>query len=224
MKHILRSFISAAFVLIAYSTFGQTTTITYDTLTSEGNSSLTPAVSATNMNILYQGLDNPVQITVPGTYDQAIIECSGGKISGNNGYYIVKPVSNKEVIISVYTVVKGKFQDTTQFKFRVKKVPTPEIIWAGKLPGDTIVASAGAASPLIPRMYDFDFDVYCILTSFDISYTNGGRTGISGNQIPSDIAREIRALPSGTIVRFDNVKVLVPGGDTRFQSAFFVVK
>jgi hypothetical protein len=239
MKYTFRLFSATLFMAISFSAHGQEVT-TYDTITTKGNNDLTPVVSAMNMNILYKGLDNPVQIAVPGNCDKVMIECSGGKLSGENGKYMIRPGSEKKVVVSVYTISKGKIQDTTKFLFRVKPVPTPTITWCGRISGETVKASCvqgygysntcggTGISPLIPRMEDFDFDVYATIQSYDIAYSLDGKIvekkENKGNQITVDIANEIRNLPSGTAILFTNVSIVCPGGDVRTSSAVFTLE
>jgi hypothetical protein len=45
-----------------------------------------------------------------------------------------------------------------------------------------------------------------------------------GNTIPRDMTNEIKNLPSGTVIYFDNVKIRVPGGDLREESAVFTIE
>ena len=85
MKHYLQLFIYTLVITFTGFVYGQTTITTYDTITKQGQEDLSPLVSAMKMNVLYLGLDNPVQISVPGKYDEVVIECAGGKISGAGG-------------------------------------------------------------------------------------------------------------------------------------------
>jgi len=224
-----------------FSVHSQTsTTITYDTIGPNNKTPLRPLVSAINMNVLYLGLDNPVNITVPGKYDKIIVECLDGKITGDNGKYIIRPVAKKQVTLSLITVLNDKIIDTTTFYFRVKLVPTPEITWCNKKSGESVdrtciggyiyqnTCGGTGGSSLIPRMEDFDFDVYATIQSFDMAYTLDGKLiekkEYKGNHIPKDIATEVKNLPIGTQVFFTNVRIICPGGDTRISSATFTVE
>lgn len=186
-------------------------------------------VSATKMNVMYKGLDNPIEVSVPGVApNQISVNCSGGSMSGGNGKYVVKPGAGKEIVISVGAkTMDGKSTSMGSYKFRVKPVPTPKITWANQTDGGMVSASAGSGSPLIPRMEDFDFDVYSTITSFEVGFKLGGDYYVkqcSGNQIPGDVAQKIRGLGRGTTVSFSSVKMTVPGGDRRSASASFKIQ
>lgn len=187
-------------------------------------------VSATKMNVMYRGLDNPIEVSVPGVAPNNIsVNCSGGSMSGGNGKYIVKPGAGKELTISVGAKnVDGKSTSMGSYKFRVKDVPDPQITWAGQTTGGRVSASAAGGNPLIPKMKDFDFEVFSTITSYDIAFSLNGsyfsKTGQNGNVISGDIASKIKILPKGTKVYFDNVKVSKPGGSRANLSAVFIIQ
>jgi gliding motility-associated protein GldM len=186
-------------------------------------------VSATKMNVMYKGLDNPIEVSVPGVApNQISVNCSGASMTGGNGKYVCKPGAGKEVVISVSAKTNdGKSTSMGSYKFRVKPVPTPKITWVNQTDGGMVGASAGAGSPLIPRMEDFDFDVYSTITSFEIGFKLGGDYYVkqcTGNTIPGDVAAKIRGLGRGTTVSFSSVKMTVPGGDRRSASASFKIQ
>jgi len=67
-------------------------------------------VSPTNMNVFYRGLDNPVEVSVPGVDKSALrVSMDGGSISGpgSDGTYNVKPGDGKEATIRVSAKING---------------------------------------------------------------------------------------------------------------------
>jgi len=207
---------------------GQETSYPFSTVYNVSPPSAT--VSPTKMNVFYRGLDNPVSISVPGVApNNIVVGGSGGSISGGNGQYIVKPGAGNEMNITVSAKMPdGKSTSMGSFKFRVKDVPMPVIVWGGQKNGGKVTAGSGAASPLIPQMEDFDFEVYSQIKSFSIAFSLNGsyfqKPNINGNQIPSDISGKIKGLPRGTKVYFDDIKVLLPGGKTRTTSAVYSIQ
>ncbi|MBE2246179.1 MAG: gliding motility protein GldM [Candidatus Competibacteraceae bacterium] len=183
-------------------------------------------VSPTKMNVFYRGLDNPISVSVPGVAPNNIV-VSGTGISGSNGNYIVRPGAGNEMTITVSAKMPdGKTASMGSFKFRVKRVPTPTVIWANQANGGKVAANAGAASPLIPRMDDFDFDVYSTIRSFDVAFNLNGSyysKSCQGNTIPGEVSDKIRRLPKGTKVYFDNIKMSIPGNETRTANAVFTI-
>ena len=86
-------------------------------------------VSATKMNVLYAGVENPLSISAPG------IAASDLRPSSSNG--VLKPVAdgqsyiaipkdyNKDAIIKVNAIVEGKETHIADYPFRVKLLPDP---------------------------------------------------------------------------------------------------
>lgn len=186
-------------------------------------------VSPTKMNVMYRGLDNPVSVSVPGVApNNIVVTCNGGTISGSNGNYIVKPGKANKLTISVSAKMEdGKTTNMGSYEFRIKRVPTPTVKWAGKKNGEKVGAAAAAASPLIPEMEDFDFDMYANIRSFTVAFrTKNGYFDkqCSGNAIPPDVQNQIRGLSRGTKVYFDDIKISVPGGETRTTNAVFTIQ
>ncbi len=129
-------------------------------------------VSASKMNVLYRGVDNPVTLVAAGA-QASDIEHSivNGTISKRGNEYIVRPGNGNTCDISIS--VNKKPMGTT--RFRVKDVPKPIPSLdgiAGKVAskGD-LVASQGVLAKMPP---DFDFDMKFTVVSFTVSATING--------------------------------------------------
>jgi len=125
------------------------------------------AVSPTKMNVLYIGVDNPVSIAVTGAENGKITaEIDNGKITGENGNYIVRVQT-----LGVTTItVKVDEKIITQSKFRVKRVPDPIAIINGignstELTKEKLLNAGGIAIVLL----NFDFDLRFDLVEFTLS-------------------------------------------------------
>jgi hypothetical protein len=190
-----------------------------------------------SVNKLYRGIDNPVEVSYSSFADKIVVECSCEEFSGDSGHYIIRPKSEKEIIITVKQVKNGKIVGTKNFNLDILFVPIPKVTLCGKESGETVSRGCfvsqyndcGGSSPvLIPTMKDFDFAVYAIIDGFDIKYLKDGKMleymGNRGNVIPGNIGKEIKDLPKGSSVFFDNIKIQVPGGDIRIASAIFIIE
>lgn len=171
-------------------------------------------VSPTMMNVVYAGLDNPIEVSVPGVAPNNVI-VSGPGLTGSNGKYNVKPnSSSREMTITVSAKQPdGKVMSMGAFKFRIKRVPTPVVTWAGVREGRISVAAA-SNSPIIPVVDGFDFPVYPSIISFDFTINVKGNLttkSCKGNRIPSDLSAQLRSLPVGTKMYIENVRANVPG-------------
>ena len=91
----------------------------------------TATVSASLMNVLYAGFENPVSISVPGVAANKIsasIATGKGSIKGDGkGGYIVVPAQVGEDIAIGVTALneEGRSQSMGQYTFRVRQLPDP---------------------------------------------------------------------------------------------------
>jgi hypothetical protein len=136
-------------------------------------------VSPKQMNVFYRGLDNPVEISVPGVSpSQMSPSCSGCDVftKTSDGEWNVRPGAGKEATISVSATINGNQTSMGSKLFRIKTIPDPVPSFNGKRPTDnTISASdAGAAAGLRAAMDNFDFPVTASITSWVITVASGG--------------------------------------------------
>ena len=86
-------------------------------------------VSATMMNVLYAGIDNPISISVPGVPSNMIsarLKNGGGTLTRNGNSFICNPtVVNQDVIIAVTANQDGRQQSMGEYEFHVRQLPDP---------------------------------------------------------------------------------------------------
>lgn len=86
-------------------------------------------VSATLMNVLYAGYDNPISISVPGVPSNMIsatIKNGNGTLRANVNGFIAKPSKvGQDFIISVSANQEGRRQSMGEYSFRVRQLPDP---------------------------------------------------------------------------------------------------
>jgi len=120
-------------------------------------------VAAANMNIIYRGVSNPVEIAVPGVKsDKVSATITNGTILKSSNRWEVKPGEGAECIISV--MVDGK--KVADRIFRVKLIPPPQAVFAGKSEGTLDKFVALQASELSAEMKDFMWDLKFVITGF----------------------------------------------------------
>jgi gliding motility-associated protein GldM len=182
-------------------------------------------VSPTKMNVLYIGVPNPVDISVPGYAPELVTpNISGGSISpdpAKKGSYIVTcPAGSKEANISV-SVKQGSSNKPMQggYKFRVKSLPDPIAKVGGQESGGTLTKNLLTASGGVAAvMKNFDFDLKVTVASFTVSLNVGGEfkseagTGYSFN--PAQTALLAKAKNKSRVI-FEDIKVRMPDGTTR---------
>lgn len=180
-------------------------------------------ISATNMNVFYIGVDNPLAISVPGANSKdivATISGAGGTLKKvKDGEYTVKVTKQETCQINVRAKMGGKEMDMGTMKFRTKQIPKP-IAMVGKLQGGRIekevLASYGG---LRVEQGDFDFPVQYRIASFKVQIMGGGDgkppTTVTGAKFPPDVIAQIKKARRGTIVYIEDITAVGPVGEVQ---------
>ncbi len=87
----------------------------------------TATISATMMNVLYAGIDNPLSIAVPGIPNNAIsATMTNGTLSRNGDTWAAHPDKvGTEAVVTVTANIDGRQQTVATTNFRVRKLPDP---------------------------------------------------------------------------------------------------
>ena len=122
---------------------GQTGTFTYsgylDVTRGDGTTSRYPfqsdytvieptaTVSATMMNVLYAGINNPISISVPGVAQNAVsATMTNGSLTCSGDHWNAHPTRvGAECVITVTATLEGRSQTVSTSTFRVRKLPDP---------------------------------------------------------------------------------------------------
>lgn len=135
-------------------------------------------IAAEKMNVLYIGVDNPISVSVPGAAGDKVnasLSGGGGSLTKvGQGKYIAKVTTIGKATISVTAETNGKQQNMGSNEFRVKRVPDPIAICAGSK-GGNINKNALLASPVIPVLENFDFELFFRTVSFKVSVFRKGK-------------------------------------------------
>lgn len=84
-------------------------------------------VSATMMNVLYAGIDNPISISIPGV-PQAAVQASmtNGTLTRKGDSWVARPAAvGQDAVITVTAELEGRRQNIATHTFRVRKLPDP---------------------------------------------------------------------------------------------------
>lgn len=179
-------------------------------------------VSATKMNVMYAGLDNPIAVSVPGVPSEKVrVTCSSGQlIPQPDGTYIVRnPVAGTLTVNVSAENDSGVARPMGKMDFRVKRLPKPYASASGAT-SSKIGANVLSASPGLLCVYrDFDYDAKPKVTSFQYEIWNGGIGSLStvqtGNLFSSSVQSQFRGLRKGNRVIFTNIKAVGPDGVTQ---------
>ncbi len=178
-------------------------------------------VSPTKMNVVYRGLDNPIEVSVSGYAASKVkASVSNGSLSGSNGKFVLKPGKGKECKVSVtVTDDNGKSKAMGQpFTFRVKDVPKPEPFFAGVTgAGKVGLGKLKANDYVVAKMEDFDFEgVKWDVVSFEMNGSNRGKVvptmKARGNRLTSNMKKLLGVQTSGSKVYITNIFAKGPGG------------
>ena len=178
-------------------------------------------VSPTKMNVFYQGLDNPVSISVPGiSANNLIPSITNGTIQkGPDGGYFVRPDKiGVESRITVSAMIDGQSKVIGSTPFRVKKVPDPLAYVAGKIEGTISKTELLAQQGVLAKIPDFDFEMKFIVQSFNISTSKGGfivDKPTKGNRFSQDQIDLMKGLNTGNRLYIENIVVKGDDGSTR---------
>jgi len=177
-------------------------------------------VAPTKMNVFYLGVDNPVEISVPGTpADRILASSNNGRIVPSRGGYIVRPTKEGSCNISVSVRENGATRSMGSKPFRVRKVPDPYISLAG-FPGGSLSKSQilGELGPKATMPDWFEFDLTFNVVGFNLSATQGGftRTETSTSANFTSAQREmLRAVNPGSKIYIEDVLAVGPDGSQR---------
>jgi gliding motility-associated protein GldM len=175
------------------------------------------------MNVFYKGVDNPVDVSVPGfSADKIRPSISNGSITkASGGGYTVRVSKGTTANISVQAEMPdGSSKRLGPAEFRVKSVPNPTPYFAGKSLGDEKVKKAEltAAQGVIAKMEDFEFDLKFTVTRFKLTMIIGG-TPIEkiskNNRVTSDMKEMLKKAKRGQKIYIENIKAKGPDGTIR---------
>ena len=178
-------------------------------------------VSPTAMNVFYRGLENPVEVSVPGVpTDKLEISISNAGKSGSNGNFMVKPGKGQTCEVSVSAEINGKKQNFGKKEFRVKNVPDPKPYFGGATIGtDNIKFKDFLAAPgVIAKMENFEFDLRFEIVSYVVSATIKGKiveSECKGPYLSSDAKKIRAAMKSGQKIYLEKIKARGPDGTQR---------
>jgi len=186
-------------------------------------------VSPTAMNVMYMGIPNPIDVSVPGiSPDKIKIKVvngsfTTGKIKNSKGEFFkgawaVKPNAvGQDVQIIVTADINGKPVQYAPYPFRVKKIPNPVAIFANKSTGTVPRATAAAQQGVFAVLPDFDFDLQYQITGFTVLYSDKGSDFeeiSTGSNLTTKQKDLIGRLTRGKNLIIKDIKAFGPDGKT----------
>ena len=181
-------------------------------------------VSATKMNVVYRGLENPISVSVPGySASQTIVTSSMGSLkpstqAGTFNLSIPVNDANRELTISVSVRAPEGVKKMGEQKYRIKNIPKPTpMLGAIEASGAVSSAQLRSAAFVFTALKDFAFEgVNYTPLSYTIVYApkKGDARPFQGNgaSIPSDARAAFNGARPGDRVILTNIKAMGPAG------------
>ncbi len=193
------------------------------------------AVAATKMNVLYIGVNNPINVAVPGyKCDELELRLSGGSGSlhpaGSCQYYI-RTTQPGVLNLEVYTRKNGKKVQLGVERFRVKWLPAPASFLADYSHNSSLPRAEirnAMSRELEAVIENFDYDAHCSITQFTLAIwpekEDVVELVVRGNRIPETMLERLEKLPAGSKIFIFNPYAKCPGdsaprvlGDLAFE-------
>jgi len=199
----------------------------------------TATVSATMMNVLYAGIDNPMSISVPGVPNNNVTAVmTNGSLSRSGNSWIARPQQiGKDAVISVTAELEGRRQEVAKMTFRVRKLPDPlpyisytdskgntDKYRGGKPISKTLLLqSSGIDAAIDDDLLNIRFDVLSFETVFFDSMGNAIPEVSDGSHFSSRQKDSFRRLSRGKRFYISRVKAKGPDGIVRDLSPLEVI-
>lgn len=191
-------------------------------------------VSATMMNVLYAGYDNPISISVPGVPSNMIsasIKNGNGTLRANGSGFIAKPTKvGEDVVIAVTAQQEGRRQSMGEYTFRVRQLPdpTPFIEFADEngniqryrgggmpLAKRSLMAADGIVAAIDDGLLNIGFTVLSFETTFFDNMGNAVSELSNGPHFSERQKTTFQRLTRGKRFYIQRVKAIGPDGIER---------
>ena len=188
-------------------------------------------VSATMMNMLYAGYQNPISVSVPGVPSNKIsLSMTNGILTKKDGsnYVAVPSKVGEDVTFTVTAQNEGRQQEMGKFSFHVRKLPDPTgyleytdskgnatRFKGGRISKQAIVAAGGIGAAIDDGLLDISFRVLGFETLFVDNMGNVvPEVSSSASFTPNQLTR-IRSLSRGKLFNISRIRVVGPDGIER---------
>ena len=191
----------------------------------------TATVSATMMNVLYAGINNPISISVPGVpQNQVSASMTNGTLTHSGNQWIARPAAvGKDAVITVTATMDGRPQTVNTTTFRVRKLPDPVafISYKGQngvnerykggrpIAKATLMNAGGLDAAIDDDMLNIDFRVLSFETVFFDSMGNAIPEVSAGASFSQRQKDSFRRLSRGKRFYISRIRAIGPDGVER---------
>lgn len=186
-------------------------------------------VSPSKMNVLYRGVDNPIDVSASGfSADKLQIQVDNGSFKKTGAGYMIQPGGGKGTDVSVFAMMDKVKKFLGKISFRVKNVPNPVIHLQGITTKSVDKVYAAGSDGIKAEMPpDFDFDITYVVKSYTFSLNSEGyETSVSneGWRFNEKIKGMLARLKGGNKITIEDIKIVGPDGTVRDFPNAIVVK
>lgn len=177
-------------------------------------------VSPTKMNVFYAGVDNPVSVSAPGFTSiniKATVD-NGSLVKTKSGYIARPKIVGKLANVLVQGKLDGKWRKLKTVEFRVKSIPDPVAMVAGKSGGLINKNLLAVQTGVDAVLKDFDFDLKFKIKSFTVSTQVKGFTRdekSTSDYFTKAQLRLLKNLRKNQKVYIEDIRVVKPDGSIR---------
>lgn len=196
----------------------------------EGEYTVTPpasvSVSATKMNVVYAGIDNPISVAAGGSGNLSVTATGATLSSAGNGIYNLR-VSQGATKVTVHVSREGI---NGNVDFRVKDLPKPTaLIRNVGADGKVSKSALLAANCVEAEMKDFDFEgVHYDVTGYTMKYrTKAGTTKeakVTGPTFNDECKNALNSANVGDMFVFTAIQVKGNDGKTKVLDSQLAVE
>lgn len=177
--------------------------------------------SPTKMNVLYRGVDNPIDLSVPGVPAENVRPViDNGAIARSGAGWVARVNTVGRARLSVVAVLPdGSSRTVGPVEFRVKDLPAPMAYLGGKSARDNRIKRTEllAAEGVIARLENSEFNDLFKVTSFTLTVLHNGTAvphPVRGNAVRpgTDERQALEAARVGDRVYVEDIKARLANG------------
>lgn len=177
-------------------------------------------VAASKLNILYCGVDNPVELAVPGVpCDGLSVTVSGKGPSLKGCLHLIHPdCADGKVVTVEVRWLENKEERSASRMFRVKQVPVPDPYFGGQTFWDDSLrlTAAQAAQGVIARLTDYEFDIKITIEHYRLQLLRDCAMTFDGvaqeARLTLDMQEALRGARMNDIIRIEDIIARFPDG------------
>lgn len=196
-------------------------------------------VSATMMNVLYAGIDNPIDISVPGVpMQQVSASISNGSLSRSGDHWVARVASpGQNAVVTVTANIDGRPNTVGTTSFRVRRLPDPTAYlplrgadggidrYKGSKPitKQQLMGIEGLEAAIDDGLLDTRFNVLGFETIFFDSSGNAAVEISAGDNFSPSQKRRFQSMRRGQRFYITKIRAKGPDGTTRDLSPIEVI-